>query len=54
MLRPVQHPLGGPLLDHLALAQHDDRVGDLGHDTEIMGDEQDPGPVLLLQLDDQL
>jgi len=28
------------LLDNAAIAHHDDAVGNVGHDAEVMGDEQ--------------
>lgn len=39
--------------DNFALTQHDDMVGDFGHDAEVVGDEQHVGSVFLLQVTDQ-
>ena len=40
---------------HLLPQLHDHHpVGDVGHHTKIMGDEQHAGPVFLLQFSDQL
>ena len=44
----------GPLLDADAVLQHGDPVGDLGHDAEIVRDEEDGRAVLLPQRVDQL
>ena len=38
LLRRLQHLAGGRFLDQLAVAQHHDAVGHLGHHREIVGD----------------
>ena len=49
----AQHLLDGAVLDHLAVAQHDDAIGDIGHDAEIMGDEQYAHAALAPEVVDQ-
>ena len=53
MARPAQHVLGQAFLDHAAVLHHHHAVGDLGHDAEVMGDEQHAGVAPLAQLLDQ-
>jgi len=52
--RPRQDLLGRPHLDQLAPAQHGHAMGDLGHDTEIVGDEQHAGALARLQFGHEL
>ena len=40
MLGRREHALDRPVLDDLALLHHADRVGELAHDAEVVGDEQ--------------
>jgi hypothetical protein len=42
------------LLDQLAMTHHRHPVGDLRHNPEIMGDEQNAGAAPLLQFADEL
>ena len=44
MLRPPEQLLRRPLFDDRAVAHHGDASGDLGHDAEIVGNEQDRHP----------
>ena len=54
MLRLVQHIGSRTLFDGDAMLHHQDAVGDLGDDAEIMGDEHDRRLEALLQVADQL
>src|SRR4029078_5834917 len=45
-----EHPARRSLLDELALAEHDNRIGERAHDLEIVTDEEVGEFVLLLQL----
>ena len=49
----AQHFLDGALLDHLAVAQHDDAIGDVGDDAEIMGDQQHAHAAVAPEIVDQ-
>ena len=53
MLRPLQHVVGRALFDHLAVLEHDDAIGDIGDDAEIMGDEHHRHVAAALQVADQ-
>ena len=50
MLRVVKDVVDLALLDHPAQIHHDDVVGHLGDHAEVVGDEHDRHPALLLQL----
>ncbi len=52
--RILEHVLRGALLADLAVAHHDDVVGDLAHHGQIVGDEQHRHLVLLLQRGDEV
>jgi CheY-like chemotaxis protein len=56
VLRPHEHLVGRAALDDAAAAHNQNAVGDLGHDPEIVGNEQDaafvPRPQLLEELED--
>ena len=43
-----------PRLDGLAVAHHDDLVGDLAHDGEVVGDEDQAGAGLAADLGEQV
>jgi hypothetical protein len=45
--------VAGALLDQAPVLHHGNAVGDLGHDAEVVGDEDHPHPLLALQLADQ-
>ena len=49
----AQHFLDGAVLDHLAVAQHDDAIGDVGHDAEIMRDQQHAHAAVAPEIVDQ-
>ena len=53
MLRVIEHSFDRSLLDNAAFAHHRDAVGDLGHDTEIMGDKKDCGALATLEIADE-
>ena len=53
LTRVAQHLLDGAVLDHLAVAQHDNAIGDVGHDAEIMRDEQHAHAALAPEIVDQ-
>ena len=53
LARVAQHFLDGAVLDHLAVAQHDDAIGDVGDDAEIMRDEQHAHAALAPEIVDQ-
>ncbi len=53
LARVAQDFLDGAVLDHLAMTQHDDAVGDVGHDAEIMGDQQHAHAALAPEIVDQ-
>ena len=52
--RRLEHLGGRPLLADLPVAHHDDPVGDLADDGEVVGDEQHRHRVPLLQRGDEL
>ena len=52
--RRAEHLDGAALLAHFAMAHHDHAVGDLGHQPQVVGNEQHRHAVLLLQRGDQL
>ena len=54
ILRILEHALRGALLLDLAVAHHDDVVGDLAHHGEVVRDEEHRHLVLLLQRADQV
>ena len=44
--RPLQHVVGGPELHQVAEVHHPDAVGDVGHDGQVVADEQQRQPEL--------
>ena len=53
MARALEHVIARSDLDQIAQPQHRHPVGHLGHDTEVVGDEEHAGAMVLLQLEDQ-
>ena len=50
MLRVIEDVVERPLLDHPPGIHHDHAIGDVGHDAEVVGDEDHAGSGLVSQL----